>query len=143
MRNIIKQVLKEEFDSKSERVKSIVNKYGIKQAIDMVVGGIDTIRQAYQDNPESYLNQFNDLTPVEKNNMLVYTDKDGEPIFYYYTDRESNIFIDYYRIWMFFEEVIGFNFYIDEEIKDIITKWLEDTYNIEGFIPTYYDLRLI
>ena len=36
MRNIIKNILKEEVDSRYERVKSIVNKYGIEQAIEMV-----------------------------------------------------------------------------------------------------------
>ena len=138
MRNIIKNILKEEYDSRYERIKSIVNKYGIEQAIEMVAGGMDTIRQSYVNNPLEFLNQFNDLTLVKKSNMLFYTDKNGSPLFYYYTNRESNIFIDYDRIWMFFEEVIGFS---DEEIKGIITKWLEDTYNINGFIPTYYDIN--
>ena len=31
MKNIIKQILKEEIDSKTQRIKSIVNKYGFKK----------------------------------------------------------------------------------------------------------------
>jgi len=66
MRNIIKQVLNEEVDLRSERIKSIVNKYGIDKAIEMIVGGKNTIRNVYQSNPLEFLNQFNDLIPVEK-----------------------------------------------------------------------------
>ena len=131
MRNIIKQVLNEEFDSKSERVKSIVNKYGIDKAIEMVAGGPDTIRNAYQDNPSSFLYNFNDLTPVEKDAKIFYVDKDRLPLFYYYPD-EKNIHINYYRIWMFFSNVIELKY---SETQDIIKNWLEDTYNIRGLTP--------
>ena len=134
MRNIIKQVLNEEFDSKSERVKSIVNKYGIEQALELVVGGIDTIRQVYQDNPESFLYNFNDLTPVEKNGKIYYIDKDGNPLFYYfYPYKNNDIYIDYTNIWAFFEDVIGLK---DTEIKEILKNWLEEIYNLTGLIPT-------
>jgi hypothetical protein len=133
MRNIIKQLLKEEIDSKSERVKSIVNKYGLKQASEMIVGGKETIKQAYQDNPSSFLEQFNDLTPVEKGGDLYYVNKDRSPLFAYSQDRKSSIvWVNYDRIWMFFEEIIG----LDEmEIQDILKYWLEETYNITGLTP--------
>ena len=133
MRSIIKQILKEEVDSKSERVKSIVNKYGIEQAIKMVAGGVDTIRNAYQDNPESYLYNFNDLTPVEMDDKLFYVDKDRLPFFYYYPDDKNGyVYINYERIWKFFSKVIGLE---PSEIKDILKNWLEETYNISGLTP--------
>ena len=133
MRNIIKQVLNEEFDSKSERVKSIVNKYGIDRALELVVGGVDTIRQSYQDNPLSILNQFNDLTPVEKDDKIFYIDKDGLPLFYYYSNEKNGyVYIDYDRIWKFFEVIIGIEY---DEIQTIINNWLEETYNIIDLIP--------
>ena len=133
MRNIIKHILKEEYDSKSERVKSIVYKYGIKQAIELVVGGVDTIRQAYEDNPLEFLNQFNDLTPFEKNSIIFYVDKDRLTLFMYHTNEKNRyVYIDYDRIWMFFDVVIGLKYY---ETQDIIKNWLEDTYNITGLKP--------
>jgi hypothetical protein len=133
MRNIIKQILKEEINSQSERVKSIVNKYGIGQAIELVVGGIDTIKQAYQDNPLSILNQFNDLTPVEKDDKIFYIDKDGLPLFYYYSNEKNGyVYIDYDRIWKFFEVIIGIEY---DEIQTIINNWLENTYNLKGLTP--------
>ena len=129
MRNIIKQILKEEINSQSERVKSMVKKYGIDQAIEMVAGGIDTIKQAYKDNPESYLNQFKDLTPVEKDDKIFYVDKNGSPLFYYFPNKKNGyVYINYDRIWMFFSNVIELKY---SETQDIIKNWLEDTYNLK------------
>ena len=133
MRNIIKQVLKEEVDLRSERVKFIVNKYGIGQAIELVVGGVDTIRNVYQSNPSEFLNQFNDLTPVEKDGKIYYIDKDGNPLFYYFYPYKYNVYIDYTKIWAFFEDILGLK---DIEIKEILKNWLEDVYNLKGLIPT-------
>ena len=82
MRNIIKQVLKEEVDLRFERIKSIVNKYGIKHATE-VLGGVEIIKNAYQDNPLEFLNQFNDLIPVKKDYFMYYVDKDKIPLFKY------------------------------------------------------------
>ena len=140
MRNIIKQVLKEEIDSKSDRVKSIVNRYGFVNAIKMVVGGVDTIKQAYQYNPESFLVQFNDLTPIQKNDKIYYVDKDRLLLFYYYpNDKNGYVFINNNRIWMFFEYVIGIEY---SETQVIIKNWLDEVYGIKGLIPknpaTYY-----
>jgi hypothetical protein len=133
MRNIIKQVLKEEFDLKSERIKSIVNKYGFEQASEMVVGGIDTIRQLYENNPESFLNQFNDLSPVETVDKIYYVDKNRLPLFMYYPNRKNGeVYINYYRIWLFFSDVINLNY---KEIKGIMEQWLEETYNLRGLTP--------
>ncbi len=99
----------------------------------MVVGGEDTIKQAYQDDPASYLDQFNDLTPVENGDRIYYIDKDYSPLFYYYQDEEHGyVFINYYIMWLFFEKVIGLDY---KEIQDIIKNWLEETYNIKGITP--------
>ncbi len=133
MRNIIKNILKEEFDLKSERVKSIVNRFGIERAIDMVVGGIDTIKHVYQDNPYEFLDQFNNLTPVEKDGKIFYMDKDRLPLFMYYPDEiDGIVYINYEIIWVFFEEIIGLE---DYEIQEIIKNWLENTYNLKGLTP--------
>ena len=136
MRNIIKNILKEEVNPKSERVKSMVKKFGIDRSIELVVGGMDTIRNVYQDNPSEFLNQFNDLTPVEKDDKIVYVDKDRLPLFYYYPNKENGyVYINHGRIWKFFEEVIGLKY---SEIKNIINNWLEETYNLRGLTPLYW-----
>ena len=133
MRNIIKQILKEEIDSKSERVKSMIKKFGLDQATEMIVGGIDTIINAYQDNPESFLDQFNNLTPVEKDDKIFYVDKNRLPLFYYYPDEKNGyVYINHERIWMFFKEVFGLK---NSEIQTIINNWLEEAYNIRGLTP--------
>ena len=133
MRNIIKNILKEEIDSKSDRVKSIVNKYGIERAIKLVVGGIDTIKQAYQYNPLEFLNQFNDLTQIEKGDKIVYVDKDNIPLFMYYPNHKNRgVYMNYDRIWLFFDVVIGLKY---SEIKEIIKNWLEETYNLRELTP--------
>ena len=133
MRSIIKQILKEEINSQSERVKSIVNKYGFGRAIELVVGGIDTIKQAYQDNLESFLDQFNDLTPVEKGDKIFYIDKDGNPLFMYYPNKKNRgVYMNYDRIWLFFEVVIGIDY---DETQTIIYNWLKETYNLSGLTP--------
>jgi hypothetical protein len=133
MRNIIKQILKEEINSQSERVKSIVNKYGIDKAIEMVAGGPDTIRNAYQDNPSEFINQFNNLTPVEKDDKIYYVDKDRLPLFYYFPDEKNGyVYFNYDRIWKFFSDVIGIDY---DETQTIINNWLEEAYNIRGLTP--------
>ena len=133
MKVLIKKILKEEVDSRSERIKSIVNKYGIKRAINMVAGGVDTIRQAYQDNLISFLNGFNDLTPVQENDIIYYVDENRLPLFYYYPKQKNgNVFINYDRIWLFFEGVFGLKY---SETQSIIKNWLEETYNLRGLTP--------
>ena len=139
MRSIIKNILKEEIDSKSERVKSIVNKYGIDRAIELVVGGMGTIKQAYQDNPASYLDQFNNLTPVEKDDTIFYVDKDGFPLFQILNMENRFIYISNKRIWWFFEVVLNLDY---DEIAYIITKWLKEVYGITGFKPLLLNMTV-
>ena len=137
MRNIIKQVLKEEVDNRSERIKSIVNKYGIERALEIIAGGVKTIRQVYDDNPLEFLNQFNDLKPVEIDDVIYYVDKDKIPVFYYFpNNKNSEVFINYYIIWMFFSVVIELE---SSEIKGILKNWLKETYNITGFTPEWIE----
>ena len=134
MRNIIKHILKEEYDSRYDRIKSIVNKYGIDRAIELVVGGMDTIRIVYEDNPETFLDQFNDLTILKIDNKIYYVDKNGSPLFYYFTNKKNgDVYINYYRIWMFFSDVLELKY---SETQDIIKKWLEVNYNLKGLTPT-------
>jgi len=115
------------------KVKLMINKYGLKETLRLFDDNVDIIRRAYRDNPSEFLNQFNDLSPVEKNNVIYYLDKDRLPLFMHFQDeKNNNVYINYYRIWVFFSEIIGMEY---KEIKGIIKNWLEETYNLSGLTP--------
>jgi len=127
----MKFIITEEQNEKlNHKVKSMVNKYGFEETIRLFDNNKDIIRRAYMDNPSSFLNQFNDLIPVEKDDKIFYVDKDRLQLFYYYPD--GRVYINYDRIWMFFEGVIGLN---RSDIEYIINNWLEETYNLVGLTP--------
>jgi hypothetical protein len=46
----------------NDKIKSTISKYGLSKSLDLIVGGMDTIKQIYINNPSDYLNQFNDLS---------------------------------------------------------------------------------
>ena len=127
----MKYMITEEQNEKlNHKIKSMVEKYGIEHTLTMFDNNINVIKHAYQDNPSDFLNKFNDLSPVEKGDRIYYVDKDRLPLFYYFQDEKNDhIYINYYRIWMFFSEVIGLEY---SEIQTIIKNWLEETYNLRG-----------
>ncbi len=98
--------------------------------------GDEIIKQAFIDDPSSFLDQFNNLNPVEKDDKIYYIDNDNLPLFYYYiVEQESKdgyYFINYYRIWLFFDDIMGYNY---TEIQEIIKEWLGTTYNLRGLTP--------
>ena len=124
-------ITEEQSEKLNYKVKSMVKKYGIEHTLNLFDN--DIIRNAYIDNPSEYLNQFNDLTPIQKDDKIYYVDKDRLPLFYYFQDKINGyVYIDYDIIWLFFSVVIGLK---RSEIKDIINNWLEETYNITGLTP--------
>jgi hypothetical protein len=131
----MKIIITEEQNEKfNQKVKSIVEKYGIEEALRVFDKDTKLIRRAYQDNPSSFLEQFNNLTPFELEGEIYYMDKKGKPLFHYNPNKKDGyIDINYYRIWMFFQYIIGGFKY--SEIQDIMKKWLEETYGIKGFTP--------
>jgi hypothetical protein len=130
MRNIIKQILKEEIDYKSERIKSLIHKYGILKAYEMVAGGVETIKQAYNNDPYEVLKSYNNLTPIEKKYNIEYIDQNGTPIFNYYPV-EREVYISNEKIW----SVLSiFNLKYDE-IQKIISKWISKNYGINRVYP--------
>ena len=120
-----------------DKIKSVVNKYGFEYALTMF-DNIDIIRRAYYDNPSEFLNQFNGLNPVEKNNAIYYVDKDKRTLFMYFQDRRNGVvYINYDIIWSFFQKVIGLDY---KKIRGIIKNWLEETYNLSGLTPLMFPL---
>jgi hypothetical protein len=77
--------------------------------------------------------EFGDLTPVVKHDRTYYVDDNRKPLFYYYQDEKNGvIYINYDRIWVFFEDIFGLN---TSQTKEILTIWLEQTYNLRGVTP--------
>ncbi len=115
------------------KIRSAVEKLGLIQTLDMF--GEDIIRQAYIDNPLSFLNQFNNLTPVGDYDLIFYVDDEGLPLFYHLKNLElkyNKCWITYTRIWSFFSEIMGYN---QLDVQEIMEKWLESTYNLRGITP--------
>jgi len=85
-----------------------------------------------------FLNRFNDLEKVIKNDIAYYVDKDGKPLFHYWDDNEiETIWFSYERIWSFFDEFFLIEF---QEIQEILEDWLEETYKLRGLTPHSLDI---
>jgi hypothetical protein len=133
----MKIIITEEQNEKlNKKIRLAVEKLGLKQTREIF--GNEIIKQAYIKNPLSFLEQFNKLKPVEKDDEIYYVDIDNRPLFSYYKeDQESKngeYSINYYRIWLFFEDVMGYDY---TEIKEIMKEWLATTYNLRGLIPSW------
>ncbi len=87
-----------------------------------------------QDIVIKWLNKkFGDLTLAVVGDKTFYVDKDRKPLFYYYQDSKNGyVYINYYRIWVFFESIFGLN---SLQTKEILKVWLEQTYNLRGVTP--------
>jgi hypothetical protein len=75
--------------------------------------------------------EFGDLTPVVKGRKTYYVDENRKPLFYYIQDSKyKDIYINYERMWVFFNSIFGLN---TLQTKEILTIWLKETYNLGGF----------
>ena len=131
----MKIIISEQQNEKVNRkIRLVVEKLGLIQAREAF--GDEIIKQVYIDNPPSFLDQFNNLTPVEDDGEIYYVDNDNLPLFSYYKkDQESKngyYNVNYYRIWLFFEDVMGYEY---TEIQEIMKEWLGTAYNLRGLTP--------
>jgi hypothetical protein len=77
--------------------------------------------------------EFGDLTPAVVGDKTFYVDENRKPLFYYYQDSKNGYaYMNYERIWVFFESIFGLN---TLQTKEILTIWLEETYNLRGVTP--------
>lgn len=115
----------------NRKIRLTVEKLGLTQARELF--GDNIIRQTYINNPLSYLNQFNNLTPIEKDDKIYYVDNDNIPIFFYFKQSELNKYGYYYinneKIWSFFYKIM---WYDDNVVKTIIHKWLKKQYKLSN-----------
>lgn len=136
LRNTIKTILKEESDNPiNKKVRHAVENLGFDKAVKMFggYGNLDIIKRAYQDNPLSFLNQFNNLTPVKKGEVLFYVDENNIPLFAYYKDDGRHIVnIDNDRMWEFFGDVFNYDW---DEIQSLFKVWLSEVYGLDNTKP--------
>ena len=118
----------------NRKIRLAVEKMGLEQSREMF--GDELIKQTYIDKPSLFLNQFNNLKPVEKDDKIYYVDNDNLVLFYYRKkDQDSKngyYFINYGRIWSFFDDVMDYNY---TEIREIMEEWLGTTYNLRRLTP--------
>jgi hypothetical protein len=123
------------------KIRNAVDKLGLDQSLNLF--GKDILKQTYIDNPESYLVQFNNLNPVDKGDYIYYVDNDNLPLFYYnkkeQESKNGDYYINYYRIWLFFEDVMGYDY---TEIQEIIKEWSGTTYNLRELTPYLTNLSI-
>jgi hypothetical protein len=80
--------------------------------------------------------EFGGLTKVVKSDKAFYVDENRKPLFYYYQDSKNGyVYINYDKIWVFFESIFGLN---TLQTKEILKVWLEETYNLRGVTPLFY-----
>jgi hypothetical protein len=134
MKIIITEQQNEQLNNK---IRLAVEKLGLPQARELF--GDEIIKQAYIDNPLSFLDQFNNLKPVEKDDKIYYVDNDNLPLFFYCTKGQCSInghcHINKNRIWSFFGGVMNYKY---SKIEEIIKEWLTTTYNLSELTPFLY-----
>ena len=114
-----------------DKIKDTVNKYGIITTLKLFGGNKDIIKQAYIDNPESYLDyligniitrygsiNFTDNIQFMYGNTTIFLCKKYE----YELSNGGKIIVDDF-IWnYFFLHIMDYN---NEQTKSIIKSWLE------------------
>ena len=76
---------------------------------------------------------FGYLTEVVKGSRTYYVDENRLPLFFYYQDEKNGtVYLNYDRIWSFFELVFRYNY---QQIQGLTKTWLEETYNLRGKTP--------
>jgi len=80
--------------------------------------------------------EFGNLTKVVRGDKTFYIDKDRLPLLFYCHDKKNGFFyVSYKRIWLLFETIFGMEY---QQIQDILKIWLEETYNLRGLTPYYF-----
>ena len=120
----------------NHKIRLTVKKLGLEQSRQLFGDGL--IKQAYMDNPLLFLEQFNDLKPVEVGDKICYVDNDGKTLLYYYKEdldlEYGYCHINHKRIWGFYSEVMG----LSSKVQKIMMDWISTTYNMKSLIPQWY-----
>lgn len=111
------------------KIRNTVDKLGLDQSLNLF--GKDIIKQAYIDNPESYLDNFKEITTIEDPIFINYIDKRGKLVFFLMTEKTS-IMDEFIRvkpeIFDFFLNIIDLDF---DDTRKIINDWLKINFNLD------------
>ena len=132
----MKIIISEQQNEKLNRkIRFAVEKLGLKQARQSF--GDEIIKQVYSDNPLSYLEQFNNLRPVNKDSFIYYVGDDNLPLFAINEESIEQgygpVYIDPHNIWNFFYKVMDLGFH---KTTNIINSWLTEKYELGYLYPT-------
>ena len=112
------------------KIRSTVEMLGLDQSLNLF--GKDMIKQAYIDNPESYLDNFKEITIVEDSVFINHMDKRGKLVFFISIKKISSMdkFIKVKpEIFDFFLNIIDQDF---DDTRKIINDWLKIKFNLDS-----------
>ena len=72
----------------NHKIRLSVEKLGLEQSRQIF--GDEIIKQAFIDDPLSFLDQFNNLKPIEKDGKIFYVDNDNLPLFYHKKEEQKS-----------------------------------------------------
>lgn len=118
------------------KIRSTVEMLGLDQSLNLF--GKDMIKQVYVDNPQSYLDNFKEITIVEDSVFINYMDKRGKLVFFISIKKISSMdkFIKVKpEIFDFFLNIIDQDF---DDTRKIINDWLKINFNLDSPILFIY-----
>jgi hypothetical protein len=118
------------------KIRSTVEMLGLDQSLNLF--GKDMIKQVYVDNPQSYLDNFKEITIVEDSVFINYMDKRGKLVFFISIKKISSMdkFIKVKpEIFDFFLNIIDQDF---DDTRKIINDWLKINFNLDSPILFVY-----
>jgi hypothetical protein len=104
----------------------------IKKIIKEEIDNFDWVNEI--ETPLSWLiDNFGDLKPLVTNDKTFYVDDNNQIFFYYYHDNKNGgCYISNDTIWEVLITRFGVKY---EEIRKVITTWLDEVYGITGRTP--------
>jgi hypothetical protein len=118
------------------KIRSTVEMLGLDQSLNLF--GKDMIKQVYVDNPQSYLDNFKEITIVEDSVFINYMDKRGKLVFFI-SIKKISLMDKFIRvkpeIFDFFLNIIDQDF---DDTRKIINDWLKIKFNLDSPILFIY-----
>jgi hypothetical protein len=112
------------------KIRSTVEMLGLDQSLNLF--GVDILKQVYIDNPESYLDNFKEITIVEDSVFINYMDKRGKLVFFI-PIKKISLMDKFIRvkpeIFDFFINIIDQDF---DDTRKIINDWLKIKFNLDS-----------
>jgi hypothetical protein len=130
-------ITEEQSNTISDKLKSMINQYGLVNA-SKTVGGLRNLgKLGFNDNPMEFLNLFNDMDVVqseENPNWILFRDEKGNDVMVYYR-KSDHVHVGKRKIWSFLGKLFGLDY---SDTEEVIGVWLDEVYNLKGVtvIPT-------